>query len=79
MDYPVFTGRREPYPTDRQTRPSRSRKGQYTETGPFVNRLRTNILQKVVHWWTDPVEYGCTGATFWRDPGARATTRTVIT
>jgi hypothetical protein len=79
VEYPVFTGRREPHPTDRQTHPSRSRKAQYTETGPFINRLRTNFLQKVVHWWTDPVEYGCCRGDVMAGPGARATTRTVIT
>lgn len=52
MHYPVFKGQEEQLPKDRQTRPSRSRKGKYTETGPFVNRLRTKFLQKVVHWWT---------------------------
>jgi len=56
MGYPVFKGPEEQLPIDRHTRPSRSREWQYTKTGPFINRLRTKFLQKVVHWWTEAVE-----------------------
>jgi hypothetical protein len=56
VGYPVFKGPEKQLSIDRQTRPSRPHNGQYTKTGPLVNRLRTNFLQKVVHWWTEAVE-----------------------
>jgi hypothetical protein len=78
VGYPVLKSRRAPGTRDRQTRSSRSRNRKYTKTGPFVNRLRTIFVQKVVHWWTDPVEYGCCRGDVSAGPGAQTMRRTVM-